>query len=322
MPTVIRISELCKTYPGTLAVDNLSLEVEYGTIHGFLGPNGAGKSTTMKVLSGLIQPDSGSVKIFENGKEVLREDQSAYIGFLPENPPLYEYMKVIDFLTFVYQIYAKDKKQMKPNVETAIERCGLSDVRKKYISQLSKGYKQRVGIAMAMVHRPKILILDEPFVGLDPIALGELRNVLIELRKDHTILFSSHQLDEVQRLCDNLTVIDQGQGVFNGSLDNFLHGNKKQIEIKVVTIDLKEQFLGELLKEFPKISLKNKEVLGTNVILYLNLPQAEMKVSLSQFFAKKMVPVIEFSEIGSQMESLYQASIDSHKEAANHKEAH
>lgn len=309
MTAVIRLSELRKTYPGTVAVDQLSFEVGYGTIHGFLGPNGAGKSTTMKAMCGLIKPDSGKIEIFHDSKLIERENRFRYLGFLPEQPPLYEYMRVREFLEFVVKVYSSDKKNFKNMVDVAIERCGLSTVEKKYISQLSKGYRQRTGIAMAMVHGPSILILDEPFVGLDPIALGELRKVLIELKQDHTILFSSHQLDEVHRLCDHLTVIDQGRAVYNGTLDNFIHGQERGIVLRALVLNFKDEVLRKLKKAYPQIKVLKQSSDGMNTQLEFLLQRKEQKVELSQFFATEMIPVLEFTEQEKEMESLFQESL-------------
>jgi ABC-2 type transport system ATP-binding protein len=309
MTTVIRLSELRKTYPGTVAVDQLSFEVGYGTIHGFLGPNGAGKSTTMKALCGLIRPDSGSIEIYQDSKLIKRGETFRCLGFLPEQPPLYEHMRVREFLEFVFKVYSSDLRNTKKMVDIALERCGLVDVQRKFISQLSKGYRQRTGIAMAMVHGPSILILDEPFVGLDPIALGELRKVLLELKQDHTILFSSHQLDEVHRLCDHLTVIDQGRAVYNGTLDNFIHGKDQGIRLKALVLNFNQEIVKQLKKAHPEIKLVKQTDLGTNTELEFLIQRAEQKIELSQFFAGQMVPVLEFVELEKEMESLFQDSL-------------
>lgn len=308
----LRIESLRKSYPGTLAVKNLSMQVGHRTIHGFLGPNGAGKSTTMKAIMGLLQFDSGKVQIFDHDLSSVRSRLFSLVGYLPEQVPLYEYMQVREFLDFVFQIYST-KPNKKFYVETAIERCGLEQVQKKYISQLSKGFRQRTGLAMAMVHGPDLLILDEPFVGLDPIALSELRNVLVELKKDHTILFSSHQLDEVKRLCDNLTVIDQGETVFNGSLSQFLH-KSPQVKIRAVLMSIEESQISLLKKSIRGLSVQSVIAEGQNKVLTIELDNLKQKTELSQFFAMNMIPVLEFGEIETGIESMYQESIHQHQE--------
>lgn len=311
----VQIHSLKKSYPGALAVKDLSMQVGHGTIHGFLGPNGAGKSTTMKAICGLLKFDSGEIKIYGQALSEVRRSLYSKVGFLPEQVPLYEHMQVREFLEFVYQIYSVKSRQQKLNVDIAIERCGLTGVQHKYISQLSKGFRQRTGLAMAMVHGPDLLILDEPFVGLDPIALGELRKVLLELKKDHTILFSSHQLDEVKRLCDNLTVIDQGETLYNGPLSDFQHKKKYSVEIRAVLMNFKADQTSLLESSIKGIKVTSFQAEGNSSILSIGLERVELKTELSKYFAMHMIPVIEMGEVQEQLESLYQESIIEHQES-------
>jgi len=185
--------QIGKEYPGRVALSDVSFKVKKGSIHGFLGPNGAGKTTTMKILNGLVVPTTGQFEI------------SGSIGFLPENPPLYGNMTVDEYLSFVFSIYEKNtslrSNEIQKRIDSVKEKCGLMNVSNRLIENLSKGYKQRVGIAQALVHSPEIIILDEPTVGLDPVAIVEIRNLIQSLKGSHTILFSSHQLHEVELLC-------------------------------------------------------------------------------------------------------------------------
>lgn len=211
----ILIQDVSKNYPGTKAVDNISFTVGLGEVHGFLGPNGAGKSTTMRMITGLIPHSSGSIKIF--GKDINKNpDVQNHVGFLPEQPPLYLNMRVIDYLNFVRDLHAVKETASR---DLAIDRCGLGDVQGRLIGNLSKGFRQRVGIAATLVHNPKLVIFDEPTVGLDPAAIDEIRNLILSLKEDHTIFLSTHHLHEVEILCSHITVINDGKILRSGTLD-------------------------------------------------------------------------------------------------------
>jgi ABC-2 type transport system ATP-binding protein len=215
MSLAIHLKNISKEYPGIKALDGIDLKVKSGTIHGFLGPNGAGKSTAMNIIAGLVPPSSGEVFIEE--QLCSRDDSIAKtrIGLLPEHPPLYLNMRVEDYLLFCQEINGARNKEDR---EMVIKRCGLDSVRGRLIGNLSKGFRQRVGIAQALVFGAKIIILDEPTVGLDPNAIAEVRELIIELKDDHTILLSTHQLHEVARICDEVTIINGGKIIKTGSL--------------------------------------------------------------------------------------------------------
>jgi ABC-2 type transport system ATP-binding protein len=215
---MIEVKELCKNYGDRAAIDRLSFTVKKGEVVGFLGPNGAGKTTTMKIITGYMAPTSGSVQIagfdvFENPIEVKRR-----VGYLPEMPPVYGDMIVHEYLAFVAQLKKVAKDKIKKNVEYAIEKTNLGDVRSRLIQNLSKGYRQRVGIAQALVSDPEILILDEPTVGLDPRQVAEIRSLLQELRGQHTIILSTHILPEVEATCDRVIIISKGKIVAQDSI--------------------------------------------------------------------------------------------------------
>lgn len=211
----ILIQEVSKDYPGTKAVDNISFSVGLGEVHGFLGPNGAGKSTTMRMITGLTPQSSGSIKIF--GRDIHKSpDVQNHVGFLPEQPPLYLNMRVIDYLNFVRDLHAVKETKYR---DLAIDRCGLGDVSGRLVGNLSKGFRQRVGIAATLVHNPKLVIFDEPTVGLDPAAIDEIRNLILSLKEDHTIFLSTHHLHEVEILCSHITVINEGEILRTGTLE-------------------------------------------------------------------------------------------------------
>lgn len=235
---MIQVSRLSKQYGPRAAVQDLSFEVKKGEVVGFLGPNGAGKSTTMKMITGFTAMTSGSVQVeghdvFEAPLEVKRR-----IGFLPENPPVYSEMTVTDYLRFAAQIHLVPAAQLETQVRWAIEKTILGDVRHRVIGNLSKGYRQRVGLAQALVHNPPVLILDEPTVGLDPKQIIEIRELIKTLQGEHTVILSTHILPEVTATCQRVIVINQGKIVAQDTLDELtqrLHqGTTYTLEVKKV----------------------------------------------------------------------------------------
>ena len=219
---MIEISNLTKRYDQKLAVDDVSFYVDRGEILGFLGPNGAGKSTTMNILTGYLSATSGSCKI--NGVDILEEPIKAKqsIGYLPEQPPLYLDMTVKEYLDFLYDL-KKVKQPRAAHIQEICEIVQITNVYGRVIKHLSKGYRQRVGLAQALIGNPEVLILDEPTVGLDPKQIIEIRNLIKKLGKKHTIILSSHILPEVQAVCDKVVVIHQGKLVANDTTANLSH---------------------------------------------------------------------------------------------------
>jgi ABC-2 type transport system ATP-binding protein len=217
---LIEVEELSRAYGSTLAVDKVSFSLNKGEVLGFLGPNGAGKSTTMQMLCGALAPTRGSIKI--NGIDLLEQPLAAkrVIGFLPEKPPLYGELTVDEYLAYCAQLHRIEKKQRADALFIAKQRCGLTGVGSRLISNLSKGYQQRVGIAQAIIHSPHVVILDEPTVGLDPIQIREIRLLIKELGRDHGVILSTHILPEVQMTCNHVQIINQGRLVFNDSITN------------------------------------------------------------------------------------------------------
>src|SRR6202163_1036560 len=217
---MIKVEGLTKRYPRTVAVDNISFEVEKGQIVGVLGPNGAGKTTTMRVLTCFLPPTEGTANVA--GYDVLEhpEEVKKRIGYLPETPPLYPEMEVTEYLNFVGQLKGISSADIARRVDEVMGRCAIGDVRTKLIAKLSKGYRQRVGIAQAIIHNPDVLILDEPTSGLDPKQIIEIRELLKALSPDHTIILSTHILSEVEHSCDRVIIISQGKLVAIDSVDN------------------------------------------------------------------------------------------------------
>ncbi len=219
---MIEIDGLRKVYGQFEAVRGITFTVRKGEILGFLGPNGAGKSTTMKVMTGLTPPTAGSARIA--GHDVLEEplEVRRAIGFLPENPPLYPEMVVRDYLSFAAEIRGVPRGRRKAAIDTALERCGLTHMQKRLVGNLSKGYRQRVGLAQAVIHDPKVLILDEPTVGLDPTQVIEIRSIVRDIGNERTVILSSHILPEVQATCQRVVIINRGKIAAEGELGALL----------------------------------------------------------------------------------------------------
>lgn len=237
---MILVTGLTKKYGKITAVDNLSFEINDGEVVGFLGPNGAGKTTTMNMICGYISSTDGTVLI--DGHDILKEPKEAKkcIGYLPEHPPLYTDMEVLEYLSFVYDLKrVKDNKKV--HLNEIMDRVGLTDVKNRLIKNLSKGYQQRVGFAQALVGNPKVLILDEPTVGLDPNQIIEIRKLIEDLGKEHTVILSSHILAEIGAVCSKIIIINKGKIVAVDETNSLL--------LKTDSKDLEQAFTKLTAKE-------------------------------------------------------------------------
>ncbi len=217
---MIKVYELSKRYARTTAVDRISFEVARGQIVGFLGPNGAGKTTTMRMLTCFLPPSAGTATVA--GYDVLEEplEVKRRIGYLPETPPIYPEMETADYLKFVGNLKGLAGADLQKRIDYACERCAITDVKQKLLGKLSKGYRQRVGLAQAIIHNPDVLVLDEPTAGLDPKQINETRDLIRGLAGDHTIILSTHILSEVEQTCEQVIIINQGQLVATDSVRN------------------------------------------------------------------------------------------------------
>jgi len=255
MVAMIDIDNLKKAYGATLAVRGVTFSIPKGQVVGFLGPNGAGKSTTMKVLTGFIEPTSGTVSVkginvVDNAVEARR-----HIGYLPENNPLYEDMMVEDYLAYVAHMRDVPKEKQAKAIASAVARCGLGDKRGKDIGELSKGYRQRVGLAQAIIHDPEILILDEPTTGLDPNQVIEIRSLIRELGAEKTILMSTHILPEVQHTCSRAIIIADGQIKADGAPESLTQaGNVTDVTLRKRDGAASTDDIARLLRALPGIS--------------------------------------------------------------------
>ena len=229
----IRIENLAKHYGPQKAVDNLSFDVRRGEILGFLGPNGAGKSTTMKMITGYIGIGEGQIMVGDKSVAEHGDDIKKHIGYLPENNPLYLDMTVIDYLEFCAALQGVQKVLIGERVKKMVKRCGLNAEKHKKIGELSKGYRQRVGLAQAMIHDPEVLVLDEPTTGLDPNQIVEIRKLIRELGKEKTVILSTHILPEVEATCDRILIINKGKIVADGTAENLRKQAEGQEILKV-----------------------------------------------------------------------------------------
>ena len=228
---MIEVSHLTKKYGGHLAVDDVSFTVEDGQIYGLLGPNGAGKSTIMNILTGYLSATSGQVTVAGHPLPEEADEAKACVGYLPEQPPLYPEMTVGEYLNFVAELKKVPRAQRKEQVLRAARRTGLEKVLPRLIRSLSKGYKQRVGIAQALLGSPKIIILDEPTVGLDPAQVIEMRKLIRELGKTHTVILSSHILSEVQAVCQQVLILSKGKLAASGTLQELTADGRSLEEV-------------------------------------------------------------------------------------------
>ncbi|HWB25050.1 MAG TPA: gliding motility-associated ABC transporter ATP-binding subunit GldA [Chitinophagaceae bacterium] len=243
----LQVTSLLKIYGTQKAVNNISFTVNKGEIVGFLGPNGAGKSTTMKIITGYLSPDAGTAMVCGMDVQAKPLEVKKKIGYLPESNPLYYDMYVREYISFVAGIHKIHN--VKQAVDNVIELTGLTVERKKRIGQLSKGYKQRVGLAASLVHNPEVLILDEPTSGLDPNQVIEIRNLIKTQGKDKTVLFSSHILQEVQAICDRVIIINKGELVADDSLTHL----QQNVSSTVVNVSFKAPVNEALLKGLPAV---------------------------------------------------------------------
>ncbi len=236
MSYAIEVDQIVKLYGKRKVIDQISFKVRHGTIHGFLGPNGAGKTTTMKLITGLANFQAGDIRIYGQARNNETEQFHGQLGFLLEDSPLYKDLKVYEYLKFIASMKRVAKKDIDQYVEYCLEVLDIYKVKDRLIGHLSRGFKQRVAIAQAIIHRPKVVILDEPTIGLDPQSMIEIRELILKLKKDHTILLSSHLLHEMSLVCDEITIISDGKILASGTLDEL---RMRLGQLTLVTMEFK-----------------------------------------------------------------------------------
>lgn len=294
----IKVENLTKLYGEQKAIDGISFDIPSGQIVGFLGPNGAGKSTTMKILTGYLNATSGLASV--NGLEVEANGIAVrkQIGYLPENNPQYLDMYVIEYLNFVASVY--HLKNISKRVATMIEMTGLAPERKKKIGQLSKGYRQRIGLAQAMIHDPNVLILDEPTSGLDPNQLVDIRKLIVEIGKEKTVILSTHIMQEVQAMCDRAIIINQGKIVADDTIGILTSKDKKRL---VIEIEFVESVSKEKLLSVEGV-MEATQTKGNNWKLVTNKNE-DMRIRLFDFAKNNNFTLIKIQQQEQSMEDVF-----------------
>jgi len=305
LEVILEIEDIHKSYPGVEALAGVSFKVGKGQIHGFLGPNGAGKSTTLNIITGLLQANRGRVLVKGSPLDVTSHTLRSRVGYLPEKPPVYRDMSVVDYLSFVGKINSVDYKLNQVNLKRVMEQCGLVEVKSRLIGNLSKGYTQRVGIAQALVHDPEIVILDEPTSGLDPLAISEIRDLIKDLSQNHTILFSSHQLYEVELLCSEVTIIHNGKILCSGDLQNILSQQTITQKVNAHVLNWDEDKLKKLKATFDLISVHHKKNEKSYLIELELSCREDVRGELSQFFVVEGCNLISLESIENDLESIF-----------------
>ncbi len=302
---MIEVRELTKKYGDHTAVDHLSFTVEPGRIYGFLGPNGAGKSTTMNMMTGYLSPTEGEIYI--NGHSMIDEPEEAkrFIGYLPELPPVYPDMTVQEYVRFAAELKKVPREKRAEQVERAIRMARLEEMRSRLIRNLSKGYKQRVGLAQAIVSFPEIIILDEPTVGLDPKQIIEMRQVMKDLAKDHTVILSSHIMQEISAVCDHVLIINHGKLVANDTIEALEENLAGDNELSF-TVEGTEEQVRRLLGTFPQIRSLTFSGVNDQVTADLVLePGADIRRDLFRALAQADLPLLALQARRKSLEDVF-----------------
>ena len=304
---MIEVRNLTKKYGDHFAIQDISFSLEKGKIYGLLGPNGAGKSTTMNIMTGYIAATSGEVII--EGHDIFKEAEEAkkHIGYLPEIPPLYMDMTVWEYLFTVADLKGVPKSERKSMIGDVMEKVMITNMKDRLIKNLSKGYKQRVGIAQTLIGNPDIIILDEPTVGLDPKQIIEIRTLIKRLGEDHTVLISSHILSEIGAVCDHVVIINKGHLVVSDSTENLEKLFKRQ-DILCLSAQGELEKIQNILREFPALSIadmKEAEEAETYRFQLKVQDQADYRKQLFFRFAEAGIPLLEISRAGMSLEDIF-----------------
>ncbi len=304
---MIEVSNLTKKYGKHTAVDHLSFQVEKGQIYGFLGPNGAGKSTTMNIITGYLAATEGTVKI--NGYDVLKEPEEAKrcIGYLPELPPLYMDMTVGEYLDFVAQLKKVKAKERAEQIAEIMEKTGITDMKGRLIKNLSKGYKQRVGLAQALVGYPEVIILDEPSVGLDPKQIIEMREFIRTLAQEHTVILSSHILSEVKAVCDHIMIIAHGKLVASDSPENLQKMMGGSSELQISVRGREEEVLSALssLEYVQSMTQEEAEETGCVKVIITTDQSVDVREQVFYKLAESHLPIMSMKKAEKSLEDIF-----------------
>ena len=299
----IRIEDLTKHYGQQAAVDGIGFTVNTGEVLGFLGPNGAGKTTTMKMICGLVAPDRGTIRV--GGHSVAEEPQIVrrHIGYLPENNPLYEDMPVLDHLRFSAKVQGVQEGRIQERIAEMVRVCGLDAEKHKRVGELSKGYRQRVGLAQAMVHDPEVLILDEPTTGLDPNQIVEIRELIKEVGRAKTVIFSTHILPEVEATCDRIMIISKGRIVAHGSPADLRRQAQGRVVLTVQVEEVDPTLVHAAISGLPGVDLV--ETLTQGRFSLQCAPDLPVARSVSALCADRHWPLTELHSPGTRLEDIF-----------------
>lgn len=319
---MIEVKNITKKYGNFFAVNDISFEVKDNEIVGFLGPNGAGKSTTMNMITGYIEPTEG--KIFVNGKEISKEPNKVkrQIGYMPENTPLYQELTVREFVNYIADLKRVKRKEKKEKVDKVLEQTGLKEVEKKQIRKLSRGYKQRVSLAGALIGDPEVLILDEPTVGLDPKQITEIRELIKKLGKKHTVILSSHILSEVSQICEKVIIINKGKILAVDTPENLEEQFKEENSIYVTVEDKKNNIkkVCEKIKGFKERKLIKENSDGTKQYILTSSKKVDLRKEVFDLFPKNNINILELKTTEITLEDAFLKLINAKEKEMKEKE--
>lgn len=313
---VIQVEDITKRYGTVTAVDKINFEIEEGEVVGFLGPNGAGKSTTMNMITGFIESTSG--RILVDGYDISKKPKKAkkQIGYMPEGVPLYNDLTAKEFVTYMAELKGVKRKNRKAMVQKALEDTGLTEVQNKLTKNLSRGYKQRVSLAGALVSNPKVIILDEPTVGLDPKQVTEIRALIKELGKEHTVILSSHILSEVSQICNRVIIINKGKIVAVDTPENLENKVVKENAIYVTVEDLenKMETVKNKLKNVQDIKLVRENEDKTKKYIITAKEDEDLRKNIFETFAKEGITIFEMKKADATLEDAFMQLINTETE--------
>lgn len=301
----IIVENLTKIYGTERAVDNISFKVHTGEVLGFLGPNGAGKTTTMKAITSYLVPNKGEIHVGEFSVADQPEEVKKRIGYLPENNPLYNDMPVVDYLRFVAQMQGIDKSRIKGRILEMVKLCGLEGEKHKKIGELSKGYKQRVGLAQALIHDPEVLILDEPTAGLDPNQIAEIRDLIRTIGREKTVLLSSHILAEVEATCDRILIINKGKIVADGTPENLRKKAQGQEMLKLTIEDATKNEITAALQTISGIDWVNPVSGSDNRFEIQSRPNVSSRRAIFDICVKNRWALTEMVIVETKLEDIF-----------------
>jgi len=316
---LIKLENVTKKYNDFVAVNNISFDIKEGEIVGFLGKNGAGKTTTMNMITGYIEPTEGKIEI--NGYDINKNPKKAKneIGYMPEGVPIYNDLTVKEFVNYMADLKGVKRENKKANVQKVIEETGLSEVKNKLNRHLSRGYKQRVSMAGALVGNPKVLILDEPTVGLDPQQVKQIRDLIKSLRKDHTVLISSHILSEVSQICEKVIIIDRGNILAVDTPEN-LESKVSSQNILTVTVEDTDNKINDIINKIDnikKIELISENSDGTKQYTIFAKKDKDIRKEISEKFAKSGITILELKKTEATLEEAFLQLINNYSNKEN-----